>query len=144
MSYPSFWPKADPLKPELLQSRITEQQKEDLYSRKVTTRELAKLLEVHETYLSYRFPFKLPVVDKKPLIEARKAFKLEIAVQVLKGRYSIQQAADAAYVSYNTMQRFVQKAKLAHPELLAGYAESVLQLKQTAMQSARDSKTHKV
>jgi transposase-like protein len=140
MDYPSFWPKANPRKPDSLQSRITEQQKRDLYSRVVTTRELAKTLGVHEKYLSFKFYSKVEVVDKKPLIEARKAYKLEIATQVMQGKYSIQQAADTAYVSYNTMQRCVQKAKELHPELLETYAAAILLQKQLTVKYARESR----
>lgn len=137
MDYPSFWPKANPKKPEALQSRITEQQKRDLYHRQVTTRELAKILNVHEKWLSRLYCTKEPITDKRPLIEARKLFKLEIAAQVLKGDYSMQQGADKAFVSYNTMQRYVQKAKEKHPELVEVYAKVVQRQRQLTVKIAR-------
>ena len=119
--YPSFWPRPDHRKPKSLKTRITEQQKQDLYDRKITTRDLAKILNIHERYLSYTFPGKVEVINKKPLIEARKAYKVEIAKQILEGKYSIVQAARVANVSYNTMQRFLQKAKSLYPTLADGY-----------------------
>ena len=141
MDYPKTWPKPNPLKPDSLQSRITEAQKTDLFNRRITTRQLAKDLGVHEKYLSYKFAFKTEIIDKKPLIETRKLYKLEIAVQVLQGLHTIQQAADIAYVSYNTMQRCVQKAKLAKPELVEAYAAVVLSQKQQTIQKARSART---
>ena len=119
--YPCYWPKANPRKPNALQSRITEQQKRDLYSRTITTKALSELLEVHEGYLSYVFTGKVRILDKKPLIEARKEYKIEVAKDILQGKYSIQQAANIAYVSYNTMQRYLNKAKIRFPELAINY-----------------------
>jgi hypothetical protein len=121
MTYPTHWPRFNSLKPKSLQSRITEQQKHDLFERRITTRDLAKLLDVHERYLSFKYAGKQEVINKKPLIEARKAYKIEIAKQVLEGKYSIVQAANVANVSYNTMQRFLQKAKLVYPDLANAY-----------------------
>ena len=140
MQYPSFWPKADSHKPGSLQSRITEQQKRDLFNRRITTRALAKLLGVHETYLSYKFFTKVDIVDKRPIIEVRKLYKLEIAIKVLKGEYTIQEAANVAYVSYNTMQRFLTKAKKHAPELIQGYVAIVLAQKILTIKKARDAR----
>lgn len=110
-AYPNHWPKPDPKMPHLVQTRITEGQKRDLYRRLVTTRALAKELGVHEKYLSHLFPGKVKVINKKLLIEARKLFKLEVAKKVLRGDMTVAQAAREAYVSHNTMKRFVDKAK---------------------------------
>jgi len=111
MKYPATWPKPNPKKPKELASRITEQQKQDLYERRITTRELAKLLEVHENYLSFRFPHKVPLPNVKELQKARKEFKLAIAHQVVEGRYTITEGSKAAFVSYNTMCRLVKKVR---------------------------------
>lgn len=140
MHYPPFWPKPNSHKPDSLQSRITEQQKRDLFNRRITTRQLAKVLGVHEKYLSFKFFTKLEITDKTPLIEARKLYKLEIAIQVLKGQHSVQQAANIAYVSYNTMQRCVAKAKIHAPELIQPYIAIVLAQRQIAMKAARDAR----
>lgn len=115
--YPDTWPKANPKRPSTLASRITEQEKIDLYQRKITTRELARRYETNEKYVSALFPGKEPIYNKKPLVEARKAFKLAVAKEVLEGKYTIRQAAKVAYVCYNTMLRCVAKAKIAYPEL---------------------------
>lgn len=116
--YPPSWPTRDPKDPTALRSRITEDQKQDLYNRRVTTRALAAELNVHENYLSSQFPGKAPVKDPKKLIKARKEFRLEIARLVLTGKYNIKQAAATVHCSYNTMFRLVQQAKQIHPELV--------------------------
>lgn len=110
-SYPSSWPRPNSKKPLSVQSRITEQQKEDLYNRRITTRALAKILGIHERYCSALFPHKVQLRDRKVLMEARKAYKLEVANQVIQGKYTTTEAAKIAFVSYNTMQRFVAKAR---------------------------------
>lgn len=123
--YPDSWPKADPARPTSLQSRITEQQKRDLYSRKITTRDLAKELDVHEKWLSIKFPGKCPPNSEqaKELAKARKEFKLAVGVEVLEGKYTIREASVVASVSWNTMFRFVKQAKELRPDLVEKYAE---------------------
>lgn len=108
--YPLFWPKPNG-NTNQLQTRITERQKLDLYNRRVTTRDLAKILDVHERYLSYMFPFKVEVIDKSKLCEARRAFKTHIASLVILKQFTIKEAAKKAYVSESTMQRFVKKVR---------------------------------
>ena len=138
--YPKSWPKPNPRKPDVLQTRITEEQKRDLYSRRVTTRDLAKALNVHEKHLSYAFPGKEPIVDKRPLIEARKEFKLSVAKEILEGLISIENASLKCYVSYTTMLRYLNKAKLKYPELLPIYEKSLLIQRQLSLKYARKAK----
>lgn len=111
MNYPSHWPKPNPKRTTALASRITEEQKRQLYHREITTRDLAKVLGVHEEYLSYMYPGKVPIIDKKPLIEARKLYKLEMAKLVIEGKHTTMEAAMIAHVSYNTMRRFIKKVQ---------------------------------
>lgn len=89
----------------------------DLYNRVITTRALAVELGVHERYLSYMFPHKVPIRDKRVMTETRKQHRLAIATEVLSGRHTIAEAANIAHVSYTTMQRYVVKAKHEHPDL---------------------------
>lgn len=110
-NYPDHWPKPNRKKPTLIQSRVTEQQKLDLYNRRLTTRDLAKALDVHETYLSALFPGKVAIIDKKPLIEARRAYNLEMAKLAISGRYTVKEAAAIAFTTVKTMRRFVKKIK---------------------------------
>lgn len=124
-AYPDTWPTPDPSKPQRLHSRITDKQKADLYNRLVTTRELATSLGVHEKHLSSRFPGKKPIIDTKVLMATRREYKTEIGRQVLEGRYTIREASAIVHCSYNTMQRYVAKAKALHPHLAPKFQELV-------------------
>lgn len=139
--YPDHWRKANPKRPESLQSRITEQQKADLYSRSISTRELARVLNVHEKHLSYAFPGKEPIVDKRPLIEARKEFKLNVAKEILEGNLTISKASEKCFVSYHTMLRYLNKAKEKYPELIVTYEKVLLKQRQLSLTYARKAKT---
>ena len=120
LRYPDFWPQPDKLHPEYLQSRITEAQKVALYTRSITTRELANLLGVSEKHLSTYFPGKCPIPDKKALTKVRREYKIEIAKEVLGGKYTVKQAADITFTSYSTMLRRVKEAHKRYPELVTG------------------------
>lgn len=126
-TYPDTWPSADPARPEALHSRITEKEKEDLYQRRVTTRELAASLGVHEKWLSARFPGKAPIPNTKVLIQARREYKIEMGKRVLQGLHTINEAAKMVHVSWNTMYRYVKKAKTLNPELAANFPALVQQ-----------------
>lgn len=120
-SYPATWPKPDPKRPDCLASRMTEQDRVDLYERRITTRALAKKYGVHERHVSFMYPGKKPLVDQAKLALIRKEFKLAVAKEVLEGKYTSREASNKAHVSYNTMLRFVAKAKKLHPELAKTY-----------------------
>ena len=107
--YPSFWPKPNPKKPDLLQSRVTEADKLALYNREITTRALAKKLNVHERYLSSVFPHKVPIADKRELCQARKAYRMSIAKEVIDGKHAVKEAAKICNVSTSSMLRYVRK-----------------------------------
>jgi len=138
--YPDHWRKANPKRPNALQSRITEQQKADLYSREISTRELAKVLNVHEKHLSYVFPGKEPITNKRLLIEARKEFKISVAKEILQGTLTIQGAANKCYVSYHTMLRYLQKAKNRFPELVTTYEKVITEQRKLNLSYARKAK----
>lgn len=109
--YPDFWPQPDAQHPEYLQSRITEEQKQQLYNREITTRALAKELGVTEKYLSFLFHSKRPIPDKKQLVKVRKEFQMSVAAQVVAQNLSIKKASQMAHTSYSTMLRRVRVAK---------------------------------
>jgi len=138
LKYPESWPRPDAKQPTLLQSRITEEQKLSLYNRNISTRELASVLGCHETYLSGLFPGKVPLANRKELLATRKTYKLSVAREILLGKYTIAEAAELAFTSYNTMHRCLAKAKEAYPELVEGYAKIVKANRQETAQAARD------
>ena len=112
MSYPNSWPKASS-RTDALASKVTEEQKEALYNRKITTRELAKLLRVNESYLSSLFPTKAQPDSqaKRVLIAIRKEFRQTQAVKVAHKQLTTEQAALICRTSYRTMARAVQLAR---------------------------------
>ena len=140
MNYPNEWPKPQPLKPYCLASRITEAQKEDLYNRRITTRDLAKVLNVAERYLSNMFGGKIPIYNKAILIAARREFRIELAKKVLEGGYTTAQAAAIAYVSLNTMYRTLDKAKLKYPALASEFEKRLTAIRKVTIKKARDAK----
>lgn len=128
MKYPAHWPGPTPKRPQDLASRITEAQKEALYNRRITTKALAKELGCSMQHLSSRFPGKIPGIDrsaKTVLVLARKEYKIELGKEILQGKYTIAQAAVQACVSYNTMQRYLQKSKERYPELAKRFERGI-------------------
>lgn len=113
--YPTCWPKPIPHRPSALATRISEEQKLKLYNREITTRDLAKVLDVHENYLSTLFPGKVTPISqqieegmhKKRAI--RKIYRELWARRVIKREVSVAEAANQTAVSKRTMQRIVQK-----------------------------------
>ena len=142
MNYPTKWPKPNPLRPNSLKTRITEQQKEDLYLRKITTRDLAKILGVAEKYLSFTFSGKEPIYkyNKRPLVEARREFRAELAKKILEGVYTTAQAADLACVSNNTMYRALHEARRNHPTLAAEFDRRLSEIRKVTVKKARDAR----
>ena len=56
--YPQHWPKPNKLRPNTVASKVTDEIKTALFQRNLTTRQLAKELNVSEKYLSGLFPGK--------------------------------------------------------------------------------------
>lgn len=88
-----------------------------LAARKMTKTELAHSLGVSPTYLSRNTP-KLPpgpIRAKRQaaqrLFETRKAYRLQLANRVFKGRLSLDAAAKEAHCSIRTIYRYVCKLK---------------------------------
>jgi hypothetical protein len=116
--YPASWPQPTGINRNLLVNKVTEQQKLDLYNRVITTRDLAKLLEVSEEYISTLFPGKVPAnglrnraTRRREFVKVRKAFRLEQAKLVLAGKLTAAKAAEQSFTSYRTIARLVQHVK---------------------------------
>lgn len=111
--YPSTWPKAKPTRPAIVATRITESQKLALYNREITTRDLAKALNVAESYLSEMFPGKIPPLDmsKTALAAVRKEFRMQEAHRVASGALKLDVAAELCRVSVRTMYRALNAAR---------------------------------
>ena len=106
---PTTWPKPNPENHDALVSRVTPDDLSDLYNRRVTTRALAKKYEVSEKWMSFLYPGKRPLADKKVKVKAKSAFREFHAKRVLRREVTTLQAAEAALVSYSTMRRIVLK-----------------------------------
>ena len=142
--YPKSWPKPNPSRPLALRSRITEEQKHQLYNREITTRQLAEHLDVAEKYLSSTFPGKVPVIKKKERTDARKLILLDLAKNVLLGGYTIGQAAAIGHVSYSTMRRAFKQMKRSHPQLAEAYIDKLTDIRKEYAKRARNIRRNKV
>ena len=113
--YPAAWPEACSRHPKSVVSRISERQKEDLYNRRITTRQLAQELNVREEYISSLFPGKIATERKGKtlLLQARKEIRKQEALRVLDEQLTITQAATNLRISYRSMARAVQAARAA-------------------------------
>jgi len=99
-----------------LRTRITVAQLEDLRTRKITTRDLAKKLGVSECHLSRTYPgHKInkeppqPKQPKKVLREIRNKFRITLAELVKQGTISAEEAAKRANCSSRTIYRHLAK-----------------------------------
>lgn len=113
--YPASWPQANDRLDSIV-SRITHTQKLALYTKQVTTRELAKTLNVRESYLSRKFPGKVPSgapfqAAKRALRVVRMEYRFLCAEKVLEKTLSILEAAKTANTTYRSMARAVQALK---------------------------------
>lgn len=111
--YPISWP-LPTSRTNAVASRITHDQKKALYEREITTRDLAKTLNVREAYLSFLFPGKGPTLvrAKKALLAVRKEYRLSYAKKVIEGLMTTDQAATAARIPYRSMARAVQALRV--------------------------------
>ena len=145
LPYPQHWPKPNKLRPNTVASKVTDEVKTLLFQRKLTTRQLAKELNVSEKYLSGLFPGKdqsntkkATLKEKAELIAARKDFRLALAKEILEGKYTITEASQVAFVSYNTMLRTLAKAKTLYPELVPKYELNIHIQRQETVEKARN------
>lgn len=119
--YPASWPKPRKSRPDSLVSRITDEEKRQLYERELTTRDLAKRYDVRETWVSTLFPGKVEgastyIRQKKVLTKIRKEYRFSQAALVLAGNMSTKEASKVCKISYRSMARAVQILKKAENE----------------------------
>lgn len=128
MTYPDQWPKPN-ARTWTLVSRITDQDKLDLYNKVTTVKALAKKYNTNASYLASLFPGRhiTPRVRKKDLLLAktREEFRFEVCKRVLRGEITIGKASEICSCSYNTMQRWVKTAKTKFPDLAVEHNERV-------------------
>jgi|GEM_PF-4670775 AraC-like DNA-binding protein len=97
-----------------LKDRLTPAMRDDLYNRRVTTKALAKQLGVSETHLSRVCPGKIPGQKrqyKTDLIESRKLYREELALEVTCGRLDRKKAIQLAGCSERTFWRHIANVR---------------------------------
>lgn len=112
--YPEAWPKTSP-RPLSVVNVISHSQKRDLYTRKITTRELALNLKVVEGYISYLFPGKCLGFEKskKSLLAARREYRKSYAEKIIKGQFTLKAAAEVSKIPPRSLARVVRDMKKA-------------------------------
>lgn len=83
----------------------------DLYTRRKTVREVAKILNVSENYLSHAVPERAPKRNPKLLKVTRRMYQDQIARETLQGKHTVKQGADLAHVSERTFYRRLKALK---------------------------------
>lgn len=78
---------------------------DDLYTRRKTVREVAKILNVSENYLSHAVRERAPRRNAKLLKVTRRMYQDQIARETLQGKHTARQGAELAHVSERTFYR---------------------------------------
>ena len=94
-----------------IRKRIPKELYDDLYNRRKTVREVAKILGVNENYLSHAIPERAPKRNPKLLCATRRLYQDQIAREVLEGKHSIYKGAELAHVSERTFYRRLAKLR---------------------------------
>ena len=95
-----------------IRERIPKDLYDDLYNRRKTVREVAKILDLNENYLSHAIPERAPKRNIKLLRVTRRMFQDNLARETIEGKHSVAEAADLAHVSERTMFRRMKALKL--------------------------------
>lgn len=94
-----------------VKERISKELYDDLYHRRKTVREVAKILGVNENYLSHAIPERAPKRNPKLLRATRRLYQDQIAREVIEGKHSIYVGAELAHVSQRTLYRRLAKLR---------------------------------
>lgn len=94
-----------------IRERMAKELYDDLYHRRKTVREVAKIVGVSENYLSHAIPERAPKRNPKLLKATRRLFQDQIAREVLEGKHTIYKGAELAHVSERTFYRRLAKLR---------------------------------
>lgn len=94
-----------------IKERIGKELYDDLYHRRKTVREVARILGVSENYLSHAIPERAPKRNPKLLRATRRLFQDQIAREVIEGKHTIYKGAELAHVSERTFYRRLAKLR---------------------------------
>ena len=95
-----------------IQDRIPQDLYQDMYNRRKTVREVAKILGVSENYLSHAIPERAPKRNPKLLKVTRRMYQNQIARETLQGKHTVVQGAELAHVSERTFYRRLKAIKI--------------------------------
>jgi len=108
-------------RPKTLRERITQQQIDDLWNRRISTNQLAKDLGVSANYLCRRYPGRSPQVPsisesfrrsataKRQLKQARDQFRVNLLLEAQAGTITMVEAATRAHCTVRTLYRLRSK-----------------------------------
>lgn len=94
-----------------IRERIPKDLYDDLYNRRKTVREVAKLLNLNENYLSHAIPERAPKRNSALLRATRELFQANLAKETIERKHRVRDAADLAHVSERTMYRRMKKVR---------------------------------
>jgi len=88
-----------------IRNRMSKDLYDDLYNRRKTVRDVAKILNVSENYLSHAIPERAPKRNPKLLKVTRRMYQDQIARETLEGKHTTKEGAELAFVSERTFFR---------------------------------------
>ena len=94
-----------------IRDRMPKELYHDLYTRRKTVREVAKIMGVSENYLSHAIPERAPKRNPSLLKVTRRMYQDQIARETKEGKHTVKQGADLAYASERTFYRRLKALK---------------------------------
>ena len=94
-----------------IRNRIPKELYDDLYNRRKTVREVAKILGITENYLSHAISERAPKRNIKLLKITREMYRLQLAKETIEGKHTVRKGAELACVSERTFYRRMKKVK---------------------------------
>ena len=110
-----------------VRDRMTQEQKDDLFYRRKSVRQLAKELGVTENYLTHAMPERAPKRNPQLLRAARRLFQLQVAREITEGKHTVQAGSDLACVSERTMYRRLNEVRDMQEKLRAKSMKQIMQ-----------------
>jgi predicted transcriptional regulator len=94
-----------------IRDRMPKELADDLYNRRKTVREVARIMGVTENYVSHALPERAPKKNPKLLKVTRRLYQNTIAQEVLDGKHTVYKGAELAHISERTMFRRMRQLK---------------------------------
>lgn len=88
-----------------IKDRMPAELKDDLYHRRKTVREVARIMGVTENYITHAMPERAPRKNPQLLKVTRRLFQNTIAQEILNKKHTVHAGAELAHISERTMFR---------------------------------------